>query len=180
MTAMVVGSLFNVLFDWVFVIVCNMGMEGAALATVFSPVISLIILSLHFLTKRNTFRLKAVRFEARHITKTLSLGAPSFFVEFAFGLTTVIFNIVIMGLSGKVGVAAYGIVLNLAFVTISLYMGIAQGIQPQISEYYAVAKKKKALAVGCIFGYIAVAFDFSRAVFRCGVQGGFFGTHFQQ
>ena len=147
MTAMVVGSLFNVLFDWVLVIVCNMGMEGAALATVFSPVISLIILSLHFLTKRNTFRLKAVRFEARHITKTLSLGAPSFFVEFAFGLTTVIFNIVIMGLSGKVGVAAYGIVLNLAFVTISLYMGIAQGIQPQISEYYAVAKKKKALAV---------------------------------
>ncbi len=150
MASMVVGSLLNVLFDWVFVMVMKWGMWGAALATGFSPMISLIILSFHFICKKSTFKLVKTGFKKQYVGSIFSLGASSFFVEFAFGMSTIILNTAILRLAGNVGVAAYGIVLNVAFVTIALYNGIAQGIQPLISHYYAKTDKRNIFGVALL------------------------------
>ena len=51
MIAMLMGSLFNIVFDYIFIFLFNMGIFGAVLATVFSPIVSILILSILFIKK---------------------------------------------------------------------------------------------------------------------------------
>ena len=60
MAAMLIGSFSNIILDYIFIFPCKMGMFGAAFATGIAPVISLMILSLHFIKKKNTFYFKKV------------------------------------------------------------------------------------------------------------------------
>ena len=55
MLAMLMGSLFNIVFDYIFIFPLNMGIFGAVLATGFSPIVSILILSVLFIKKENTF-----------------------------------------------------------------------------------------------------------------------------
>ena len=61
MIASLSGNLFNIVFDYILLFPCNLDMLGAALATGFSPIVSILILSLHFVRKKNTFHLKKTK-----------------------------------------------------------------------------------------------------------------------
>lgn len=136
MTAMLLGSLSNIILDYVFMYPLSMGIFGAVLATGLAPVISLCILSRHILTKRNSFHLKAVRPGIRLITDILSLGVSSLVAELASGIVMILFNIVILKINGNTGVAAYGVIANLSLVITAVYTGIAQGCQPIIGQAF--------------------------------------------
>lgn len=58
MTASLLGNLFNIVFDYVFIFPCKLGMLGAALATGISPVISMLILMIFFFRKKTRSVLK--------------------------------------------------------------------------------------------------------------------------
>ncbi|MEG0324166.1 MAG: MATE family efflux transporter, partial [Raoultibacter sp.] len=102
----------------------------------------------------------------------------SFIVEISGGVVLFIFNLIILHFEGNTGVAAYGIVANLAFVATALFVGTAQGMQPLSSHCYAqnhIEDLKKVLryalttalvisvvviAVGAIFAEpLAIAFN---------------------
>ena len=51
-------------------------------------------------------------------------------------MTAIVFNFLILGIAGNVGVAAYGVVANLSIVAVAIFNGLAQGAQPLISESY--------------------------------------------
>lgn len=133
MTAMLTGSFANIILDYLFIFPLSMGMFGAAFATCLAPVISLGILSLHAIKKRNTFRLVWGRLKLRRLAAILSLGLSSFVTEVSSGIVLIVFNLVILGLTGNTGLAAYGIVANVALVATAVFTGIAQGIQPLAS-----------------------------------------------
>lgn len=57
-------------------------------------------------------------------------------------MTTAVFNMLILGLAGNVGVAAYGVVANTALVAVAVFNGISQGCQPILSEFYGKAIRK--------------------------------------
>lgn len=134
MTAMIAGSLSNIVLDWLFIFPCGMGIFGAVFATGLAPVISLIILSVHFIKRKNGFMLKKIRPEARFILAVLSGGLPSLITEWSSGIVMIVFNSIMLGLEGNTGVAAYGVIANLSLVVIAIYTGIAQGIQPLIKQ----------------------------------------------
>lgn len=136
MAAMIGGSLSNVVLDWVFIFPCRMGMFGAAFATGLAPVISMLILSPHFIRRRNEFHFTKCRLEGRLSAGILSSGAPSLVTEVSSGIVIIVFNAIILRLEGNVGVAAYGVIANLSLVVIAVFTGIAQGIQPIVSRYY--------------------------------------------
>lgn len=136
MAAMLVGSMGNVLLDYYFMFPLSMGIFGAAFATGLAPVMSLGVLSLHFIGKRNSFRLTAVRMELRRSAAILIPGISSFITEVSSGIVLIVFNLTILGLAGNTGLAAYGIVANLSLVVIAVFTGIAQGIQPLASSGY--------------------------------------------
>lgn len=70
------------------------------------------------------------------------LGVPSLVTEVSSGLVIAVFNLLILGLAGNVGVAAYGVVANISIVVIAIYNGIAQGVQPLLSREYGRSQEK--------------------------------------
>ena len=136
MIGMLAGSFSNIILDYIFIFPLNMGIFGAVLATGLAPIISLFILSKHWLAKQNEFHLVRISPSFRLIRNIISLGVPSFITEMASGIVMIVFNTIILHLQGNIGVAAYGVVANLSLVVISIYTGIAQGTQPILSRVY--------------------------------------------
>lgn len=153
MIAMLVGSLSNIILDYVFIFPFQMGMFGAALATGIAPVISLLILSTHFIKKKNSFSLIRLKPQLKAFGDISSLGVSALITEFSSGVVIIVFNVIILKLEGNTGVAAYGIIANIALVIISIFTGISQGMQPIISRCYGennLADVKKVLKYGII------------------------------
>lgn len=142
MTAMLSGCLFNIVFDYIFVFPMGLGLFGAVLATAVAPIISILILLQHFVKKKNQFRLIRVRPDVRLVASAAGLGVPSLVTEVSSGLVIAVFNLLILGLAGNVGVAAYGVVANISIVVIAIYNGIAQGGQPLLSREYGRSQEK--------------------------------------
>lgn len=136
MLAMLIGSLSNIVLDYIFIFPLRMGIFGAVLATGFAPIISMLILSGHWKKKQNCFHLKKEKPNSGMIVSVLSLGFPSLIAEVASGIVIIVFNTIILRIQGNVGVAAYGVIANLSLVVIAVYTGIAQGMQPLVSRAY--------------------------------------------
>lgn len=142
MIAMLSSSLFNIVFDYIFVFPLNMGMAGAALATVISPILSLLILSFHRKKPQRKLTLELALPQLATISRAVQLGMSSFLTEMSTGVSILIFNQVLLALKGDVAVAAYGVLANIVLVGLAMFTGVAQGIQPLISR--AAAKKDQA------------------------------------
>jgi len=134
MAGMVTGSFANIAFDYIFLIVLSMGMFGAALASGLSIILSVCVLSLHFLKKNNQLRLHKCKIRIKEIANMCLLGFSAMIGEFSFAISMITFNLVILRIEGNIGVAAYGIVANIALIAFSMFIGVAQGIQPLISK----------------------------------------------
>ncbi len=147
MAAMMGGSISNVVLDYIFIFPCKMGIFGAVLATGFSPIISMAILSPHFIRKRNSFRLTKCRLRPTLAAGILSAGAPSLINEVSSGVVILAFNAILLGLEGNTGVAAYGVIANLSLVVTAIYNGIAQGVQPILSSCYGRGEGEKLKAI---------------------------------
>lgn len=147
MFGMLFGSLSNIVFDYIFIFPLNMGILGAVLATGFSPVVGILILSIHFIRKKNGFKFKAAPIDFKLIKENIALGVPSLITEISSGVVIMIFNMLILKLEGNVGVAAYGVIANISIVAISIFTGIAQGLQPVSSRAYGEKNIKTAKQV---------------------------------
>lgn len=143
MLATLIGSLVNIVFDYIFIFPCNLGMLGAALATAMSPTVGILLLSSHMIKKKNHFHFQKTAFQFSVMLDTLKIGFSSFVNEMSNGIVILIFNYIILGIEGNIGVAAYGVVANIALVITSLFTGIGQGIQPLVSYYYGTGAKEK-------------------------------------
>jgi putative MATE family efflux protein len=141
MIAMLTGSFSNIVLDYVFMFPLGMGMFGAAFATGLAPMISIGILSIHFIKGDNNIRLTHSRINRNVISDVIRLGLAAFISEVSSAVVLITYNLVIMRLEGNLGVASYGIVANIALVGISIFTGIAQGIQPLVSRGYGMGNR---------------------------------------
>ncbi|NMB34437.1 MAG: MATE family efflux transporter [Clostridium sp.] len=141
--AMLTGSFSNIVLDYIFIFPLGMGIFGAVLATGLAPVISLSIISLFFIKKKNNFTLKKCRISRDLIWQIFLRGIPSLITELSAGIIIIVFNFIILKIKGNIGVAAYGVVANLSIVVLSIYIGIAQGCQPLMSSYYGANREKE-------------------------------------
>ena len=143
MMAMLVGSFANIVLDYIFIFPLKMGIFGAIFATGLSPVISIAMMSPHWLQKKNTFHLVKTKIYTEIIMSDLSLGFPSLVAQVSSGIVMIIFNTIILNIEGNTGVAAYSIIANISLVIVAVYTGIAQGVQPLISRSHAVGDKRQ-------------------------------------
>ena len=164
--AMLAGNFSNIILDYVFIYLFKWGMFGASFATGIGPVISICCLSAHFIKKQNQFKLIKTRFLLHTVADFCKLGISSFVNELSTGAVIMIFNFLFLGLGGNTAVAAYGIVANVALFAVSIFTGIAQGIQPLVSDYYGKsmtgqlkAVLKDAVVVALVLTAAIVAFS---------------------
>lgn len=162
MGAMLAGSVFNVLFDYIFIFHLDMGMRGAALATGLAPCLGLAILSSHYLRRKNLLKLDFSALTPRPFARVMAAGTGSFVLELSSGIIIFAFNLVILRLAGDVGVSSYSIVANLALIITAVFLGTALGIQPLISFHEGTGNREMimkvfrlgmevALILGCFF-----------------------------
>lgn len=154
MRAMICGSLSNVVLDYLFMFPLGMGIFGAAFATGLAPVVSILLLLPFILKKKNQFHLCRCRISEKAILGIFSSGLPSLITEVSSGIVMIVFNVILLGIAGNTGVAAYSIIANLSLVAMSVYTGIAQGIQPLLSSNYGKGNRK---TVEAVFRYALIA-----------------------
>ena len=128
------GALSN--FGLCALLVPAFGLTGAALATAFCPLVTMIICSTHYLGKHNQVGFHFRAPSLRHLIACCQLGVSAFVGEISSAVIAIVFNFLLLGLAGNVGVAAYGVTANLSVVAMCLFNGLAQGTQPLISESY--------------------------------------------
>lgn len=169
MLSMLTSTLGNIILDYVFIYIFKWGMFGAAAATGFSPIVSMLILSTHFFKKNNTLKIKKVKVTFIRVKEIMQSGIASFITEMSSGAVIFFFNIVVLKIVGDIGVAAYGIIANVALVAVSIFNGIGQGLQPLISINYGAQKYERlkniikhgliiALGLGTAFYVLALIF----------------------
>lgn len=142
MLGMLAGSLCNIVLDYLLMFRLDLGLTGAAAATAASPVITILICSIHLLGKKHTILTRPIRlfqpFRWQRpsfglLVSCCQLGIPAFVGEVSSAVTTGVFNMLLLASAGNTGVAAYGVVANLSLVAMAVFNGIAQGVQPLFS-----------------------------------------------
>lgn len=129
------SNLFNIIFDYIFMFPLGMGMEGAALATAISPIVGVSICLLHFRKQKSNLIFRFVIPEWKKLVLSAKLGFSAFIGQISSGIIILVFNYLILDITGNIGVAAYGVIANISIVVGALFNGIAQGSQPLASEY---------------------------------------------
>lgn len=137
MMATIGSGIFNIIFDYVFMFPLQMEMAGAALATGISPLVSMSICMFHYLSNNNSIHLVKPHLSFKKLFLACQLGIVSFVGEISSGITTMVFNFLLLNLSGNIAVAAYGVIANTALVGIALLNGVAQGLQPLASQIHS-------------------------------------------
>ena len=144
MAAMLLGAAFNVVLDYVFMYPMNMGIGGAALATALGPIFSVAILLPHFSRKQGALYFQKCR-PARSDGKAILIcGFPSFIMEFTIGIVTFFYNVTITHYGyGEMGLAAYLLIGYLMLIFLTLFLGMAEGLQPVFSHFMAAEKSEQ-------------------------------------
>ena len=150
MISMVLGAVINIVLDAIFINALNMGLTGAALATIIGQIVSFFI-SLAYIFRPKTFKLKLTSFklEFNMLLNVLKLGFSSFLTQ----ASIVIVSIVSMNMLAKYGVqskygsddpqAIMGIVMKVFTIVINIAVGIAAGAQPIIGYNYGAKNYKR-------------------------------------
>lgn len=158
----ITGGLLNVVLDALFIFVFKWGMFGAAFATSLSSLTSLSLIFYYFKKSSTILRLKKIKIDFSIIKRIFTNGFPSFVIEISSGIVIFAFNIALLNTIGEIGVSAYSIIANISLICVSIFTGIAQGVQPIASINYGADLKDRvskvrnmglvtALVLGIIF-----------------------------
>ena len=150
MAGTVILSGVNITLDYLFLFVFGWGMAGAALATMLGSLFHLIYLLQFWLRKKSNLSWRMPTGDFGRVKRIFLTGAPTLVGELSSAIILTAFNLTILGLVGHQGVAAFGIISNLAFVTIAMFNGLGQGMQPLASTYFGKGDQK---SLGTIRSY---------------------------
>ncbi|WP_434797147.1 MATE family efflux transporter [Terrisporobacter vanillatitrophus] len=173
MMSVLLGAGLNIVLDYIFVFPMNMGMMGAALATVLGSLTTVIVLLTHFISKKNRIELSLKKVSITKIKRIIGCGGSSFLMEVASGFVIFIFNIQILKYIGDMGIVVYGIISNCVIVGMALFNGVAQASQPIIATNYGANESRRVktvlkyamfttISIGCLL--YTVVFMFAEEV----------------
>ena len=142
MTATIVAVIVNIILDPLFIFGMEMGVRGAALATVISQAVAVIWQFTKFMDKNELVRFhRGIWRLNRHITsRALAIGMSPFLYNIAHCFVVIIINNQLKTFGGDMSIASYGVINRLTFVFAMMVMGLNQGMQP-IAGYNYGAKQ---------------------------------------
>ncbi len=155
MVAMLIGSLANIFFNYLFIFVLEVGVQGSAIATVIGHAIGVLVLMQHFWFKKGQLYF-IKRFSLSSVISSAKSGVPQSTAEFSASIMILLFNTAIMHTAGERFVSMYGIVMYNAIIFFTTLFAISQGIQPIASFSYGARNLERVKEV-FVFG-LKVAF----------------------
>lgn len=176
MTSMVLGAVLNVILDPIFIFVFKMGVQGAAIATVISQILT-FGMNILYIRKFQSIQVKKETFKPQFnsIKKVSTLGISSFITQMSIVVVMAFENNLLgqYGAESKFGseipITVFGIVMKISQILNSVIIGIAAGSQPIIGYNYGAGKydrvKKTLKAVlGCSLVISTIAFILFQAI----------------
>lgn len=134
MVGMFLSIVSDIILNVVFVGMLDMGVAGAAYSTVIGQLVSVIVICSHFFSSKNTLKFRFA-FDKMVLRIIKNGGSTALHFVYQF-LTILIINHFLANLAGTNGVVIYTVVFNLSTISLSVFEGISQTIQPMISNYY--------------------------------------------
>ena len=124
--------VFNTILDPIFIFVFDMGIAGAAWATVIAQTAAMLVVMAHFNNRSRPFHFEKgiFRLDMRVAKDSLAIGMGPFLMNAAACLVTLFINLQLREYSGDLGIGAYGICNRFIFMFIMICMGLNQGMQP--------------------------------------------------
>lgn len=134
----------NTIMDPIFIFVLDMGIKGAAIATVLCQLMALIYTAKYFFNQKNYLHLpnslRDYKLDLRIAKDSLTIGMGPFLMNSAACIVTLFINQQMLKYGGDLAIGAYGIVNRISFFFIMINMGFNQGMQP-IAGYNFGARK---------------------------------------
>lgn len=142
MITMFLGAGVNIILDPVFIYVFDMGIGGAAFATILSQCISTIWIVAYFFTDKTKYKIekKYLKFYKHHIIKITILGIPAFISQVGNSILNIVLNRNLFAYGGDVAIAGMGIINSVQTMLIMPVLGLMQGTQPIISYNFGAKK----------------------------------------
>lgn len=139
----VISGVSNIVFDYVFIVLCDFGIAGAGLGTAVSYLIGFIYPLFYFRKQKSALWFVRPKWNGRVILQSMGNGSSEMVSNLATGVTTFLFNIIMLELLGEDGVAGITIVLYAQFLFTATYLGFASGTAPIISYNYGSRNEKQ-------------------------------------
>ncbi len=149
MTATIVAVVVNIILDPLFIFGMEMGVRGAALATVISQAVAVIWQFTKFMDKNELVRFhRGIWRLNKHITsRALAIGMSPFLYNIAHCFVVIIINNQLKHFGGDLAIASYGVINRLTFVFAMMVMGLNQGMQPIAGYNYGAKQFDRVLKV---------------------------------
>ena len=173
--------IFNTILDPIFIFVLDLGIAGAAWATVIAQTSAMFVVLKHFSDRSRPFHFEKgmFRLDLRVAKDSLTIGMGPFLMNTAACLVTLFINQQLRDYSGDLGIGSYGICNRFIFMFIMICMGLNQGMQP-IAGYNYGAKQysrvKEVFWMTAKFGTIVTTICFAIGMFIPRLAAGIF-TH---
>jgi putative MATE family efflux protein len=141
MTATILTVVLNTILDPIFIFVFDMGIQGAAIATVLSQLVSLVWVFRMLSDKRKLLHFSRDKFSLdwKIALRSLSIGMAPFLMNITSSLVVILINNQLRRHGGDMAIGAYGIINRIVYLFIMIVMGFTQGMQP-IAGYNYGAK----------------------------------------
>lgn len=141
--SLIVG-LTNIILDYLFIVPMDMGLAGAAYATLISQYIACIIPLVYF-SRPNTslLRLTRFRFDGKGLLKACTNGSSEMVTNLSVSVVSMLYNYQLMKYIGENGVAAYGVIMYTYFIFLSIFLGYSIGSAPIVSYHYGAGNKRE-------------------------------------
>lgn len=170
MITIVAGTIMNIILDPLFIFTFNMGIAGAALATIIAQMVSSVLVIGHFISNGSKLRIqrKDLKLNTTAIKDILSIGFSPFVMQLAAVLVSIIFNNSLREYGGDVAIGAMTVINSVMILFLMSAMGITQGAQPIIGYNYGAGKFDRvrktlqlellSISAICIFTFVMVQF----------------------
>ncbi|MBE6627963.1 MAG: MATE family efflux transporter [Ruminococcaceae bacterium] len=133
----VAAGVINMVLDALFVGILKWGLIGAALATAISQAVGGFVPLLYFaLPNKSLFRLTGFFFDGRALLKACTNGSSEMMTNFSLSLVNMLYNFRLMEYAGEDGIAAYGVILYVGFVFLSIFIGYSIGVAPVVGFHF--------------------------------------------
>lgn len=144
LAATVAAGMTNIVLDALFVAWFKLGLEGAAFATILSQAVGGIIPLVYFtLPNKSLLRMTGLHMDWRALLKAVTNGSSELMSNISMSLVGALYNFQLLKYAGEDGVAAYGVIMYVNFIFVSIFVGYAIGSAPLIGYNYGAQNHKE-------------------------------------
>ena len=132
MFSMLIGTILNIILDYIFIFPLNMGIRGAALATILSQLVSVVYILVYIYGGHSSLKVKLhhLKPEWKILREIMAIGFPSFARQASGSVIAIILNNSLAFYGGDLAISIYGIVNRVTMFLFMPLFGVVQGMQP--------------------------------------------------